>query len=157
MDRDTLLAEIRDTHEELEVALDGLTDDALLEPAVGIDGWTRKDVLAHLAWWTDHSARVIEALLAGRDPYDRSGPWDIDAHNARVYEEHRDRPAGEVRRWEGETYRQVVAAVGQASDEDLFTAGRFEWLGSGTLAETVRADTSEHYREHLSALAPAGG
>ena len=60
----------------------------------GWTGWTRKDVLAHVEWWNDHSVRVIEALLAGREPYDRGGPWDTDVQNARILAENRDRDAG---------------------------------------------------------------
>lgn len=154
MDKPTLLADIRRTHAELDAAAAALTEPALLAEAPGMAGWTRKDVLAHVEWWSDHSARVVDALLAGREPYAREGePFDIDVHNARVLAESRARSLDDVRRGEADAYRRVVAAVEAAPDTDLFEAGRFAWLGGEALAATVAADTSEHYSEHLPHLA----
>lgn len=153
MDKLELLTTIRTTHAEIEAAVGRLRDDELLAAAPAMEGWTRKDVVAHLEWWSDHSARVVAALCAGREPYDRSGPFDIDLHNARLLAESRSRALDDVRRGEAEAYRRVVAAVEAASDEDLFDAGRFAWLGGDALVATVAADTAEHYQEHLPQFA----
>lgn len=154
MDKPTLLRAMRETHDALAAAAADLDDAALLAEAPGMPGWTRKDVLAHIEWWSDHSARVVEALVAGREPYPRTGePFDIDAHNARVLADSRARPIHDVRRGEADAFRRVVAAVEAASEPDLFDADRFAWLGGEPLAETVAADTSEHFPEHLPHLA----
>ncbi|MDQ1322998.1 MAG: hypothetical protein QG587_332, partial [Chloroflexota bacterium] len=65
MDKTTLLREIRATHAFIETAAAEMDDDALLGPAPGMDGWTRKDVLAHIEWWSRHSAAVIEGARSG--------------------------------------------------------------------------------------------
>lgn len=153
MDKQTLLTDIRRTHAELMAAAGGLDDAAWLAEAPGMPGWTRKDVLAHIAWWSDHSARVAEGLLAGREPYDRSGPFDLDAHNARVLAEGRTRSLADVRAAEADAFRRVAAAIEAASEADLFDAGRFDWLKGETLAETVAGDTSGHWPEHVPHLA----
>src|SRR5215468_10078873 len=129
IDKATLLRRMRATHADLEAAVGSLDDDALGAPAPGMDGWTRKDVVAHVAWWSDHSARVITALRAGREPYPRDDRG-IDDLNARILDEHRDEAPDEVRRSEREAFERVVAAVEASSDEDLFTVGRFPWLGT---------------------------
>jgi hypothetical protein len=153
MDKSTLLAQIRDTHTTFEAAASDLDDEALLAPAPGMDGWTKKDVLAHIAWWSDHSATIVEALLAGEEPYDRGGPFDLDAHNAKILADNRDRPAADVRRGESDAYRRLVAAVEAASDKDLFVVGRFAWLDSDEgLWATVEGDSSAHYPEHVPHL-----
>ena len=155
MDKASLLADIRRHHAELEAAATSLGSAALLSDAPGMPGWTRKDILAHVQWWNEHSARVAEALLAGREPYARDGsPFDIDVHNAKILADSRERSLEDVRRGEAEAYRRVVAAVEAASEADLFERGRFGWLGGEALASTVAADTSEHYVEHLPHLAP---
>ena len=51
MDKDTLLRQIRDTHAPIAAAAAEMDDDALMGPAFGMQGWTRKDVLAHIEWW----------------------------------------------------------------------------------------------------------
>lgn len=154
MDKPTLLTDIRGHHDALEAAAVALDADAFAAEVPGMDGWTRKDVLAHVEWWSGHSARVVEALVTGREPYPRDGePFDIDLHNARVLAESRARPLDDVRRGEAEAYRRVVAAVEAAPDADLLEPGRFAWLGGEPLFRTVAADTAEHYAEHLPHLA----
>ena len=59
-------------HGELAQLAERISDDRLRDPAMG--DWKGKDVLAHLAWWHDHSVLVIEGLRAGRQPYDGTDP-----------------------------------------------------------------------------------
>ena len=152
MDKETFIAEIRASHEPLAVAVAGLSDDAWAEPVPDMDGWTRKDVLAHVGWWSDHSARVITALCAGTIPYEQDPDFDIDAQNRSILEEFRDQDAGKVRVFEAEAFERLVAAVDAASAEDLFTPSRFTWLGEETLGQAVEWDSTRHYPEHVSHL-----
>ena len=111
MDKQAFLAEIRATHEPLAAAVGTLTDDAWDEPLPDMAGWTRKDALAHVGWWSDHSVRVITALRAGRVPYERDPDFDIDAQNQSILAEFRDRDAGEVRALEAAAFERLIAAV----------------------------------------------
>jgi hypothetical protein len=154
MDKQALLAQIRATHEPIAVAVGDLSDDAWADPIPDMDGWTRKDALAHLGWWSDHSVRVITALRAGEVPYERNPDFDINAQNRSILEEFRERDAGDVRAYEAAAFLRLVAAVETASEEDLFTADRFPWLGEDTLAVAVAWDSTKHYPEHLPHLAP---
>lgn len=154
MDKTTLLHDISRSHAALDVAAAALDKAGWLAVVPGMAGWTRKDVLAHVEWWSNHSAGVVEALVAGREPYPRTDePFDIDAHNARVLAESVRRSLADVRRGEAEAFRRVVAAIEGALEDDLFAAGRFTWLDGGPLADVVVSDTSEHYPEHLPHLA----
>ena len=154
MDKQSFLAEIRATHAPLAAVVGTLADDAWTEPLADMPGWTRKDVLAHVGWWSDHSVRVITALRAGDVPYEREPDFDIDAQNRSILEESRDRDPGEVRAFEATSFERLVAAVEAASDEDLFTPGRFPWLAEATLAAAVAWDSTRHYPEHLPHLTP---
>jgi len=152
MNRQSFLAEIRAAHEPLAAVAGTLADDAWADPLSDMDGWTRKDALAHVGWWSDHSARVITALRAGAVPYDRDPDFDIHVQNSAILEEFRDRAPGDVRAFEAAAFDRLVAAVEAASDEDLFTADRFAWLGDETLATAVEWDSTKHYPEHLPHL-----
>lgn len=152
MDKQTFLAEIRATHELLAAAIAGVPDDGWAEPVEGLDGWTRADALAHVGWWSDHSARVIAALRDGRAPYEQDPDVDIDARNRAILEEWRGREPAEVRDFEADAYARLVAAVEAASEEELFEPHRFGWITDETLAEAVGWDSSDHYREHLPHL-----
>jgi hypothetical protein len=152
MNKQTFLAEIRATHEPLAAAVGALGDDAWAEPLPDMDGWTRKDALAHVGWWSDHSVRVVTALRAGEVPYVQDPDFDIHAQNRSILDEFRDRDPDEVRAYEAAAFERLVAVIEAASDEDLFTADRFSWLEEGTLAAAVEWDSTKHYAEHLPHL-----
>ncbi len=153
MDKTTLLAAIRATHTPIEATLATLDDPALLEPAPGMDGWTRKDVIAHLEWWNNHSSDVLEGIRTGVDPYPGGDePWDPDAWNARILAESRDRTGADVRRGEADSFVRLVAAVEDATEAELFAENPQPWL-DGTVAETVEDDSTRHYPEHVPHLA----
>ena len=97
MDKTDLLEALRATHAPIEAAAAVLGDEALFAPAPGLDGWTRKDVLAHVEWCTRYAADVVEGLRTGvdPDPESRDPAWDVDVENARILEENRDRAAAE--------------------------------------------------------------
>jgi hypothetical protein len=150
--KQAFLDEIRASHAALAAAIRTVADDAWVEPLADMDGWTRLDALAHVGWWSDHSARVITALRAGEAPYERDPDFDIDAQNRSILEEFRGRSADAVRAYEAAAFDRLVAAVEAASEEDLFTADRFAWLGEETLAEAVEWDSTKHYAEHVPHL-----
>jgi hypothetical protein len=152
MDKETFLDEIHATHQPIAAAVGTMAGDMWTTSIPDMPGWTRKDALAHIGWWSDHGARVVTALTAGRVPYERDPDVDIHAQNASILEEFRDRDLDEVRDFEAAAFERVVAAVEAASDEDLFTPGRFAWIENETLADAISWDTYGHYPEHLPHL-----
>jgi hypothetical protein len=153
MDRDELLHTMTTAHRDLAEVVSRIGDNQLREPAM--DDWTGKDVLAHLAWWHDHSVLVIESLRAGRQPYDGPDPGNTtDAFNERVHREHLDDPPAATRLAFRESFERLLAAIQPLSDDDLFRADRWPWLDGEALTETLLWDTSRHYEDHLAHLAP---
>ena len=154
MDKPDLIRTMRDAHERLAEAIEHIPDEGLLEPAM--DDWTGKDLLAPMAWWHDHSMRVIEGLRAGRQPYDRTDPANTtDAINERTHRDHLDDPPELTRRAFNESFTRLLAALEPVTDEELFAADRWPWLGGEALVETILWDSSRHYdahREHLERL-----
>jgi hypothetical protein len=154
MDKPELIRTMQEAHRRVASAIELVSDERLLDPAM--DDWSGKDLLAHMAWWHDHSVRVIEGLRAGREPYDTTDPANrTDALNERTHRDHLDDPPGLTRRAFDDSFRRLLTALEPASDEELFADGRWPWLGGEALAETILWDSSRHYeahREHLAAL-----
>jgi hypothetical protein len=153
VDREELLRTITAAHSKLAQLAERIGDDRLQDPSTG--DWTGKDVLAHLAWWHDHSVLVIESLRAGRQPYDVTDPANsTDSFNERVHREHvHDRP--DVTRIAfDKSFERLLAAITSMSDADLFEADRWPWLGDEALVEMLLWDTARHYDAHLEHLAP---
>jgi hypothetical protein len=154
VDKTELMRTIREAHERVAGTIDHVPDELLLKPAM--DNWTGKDLLAHMAWWHDHSVLVIEGLLAGRPPYDETDPANTThAINERTHREHLDDPAERTRRAFNESFTRLLAALEPVRDQDLFADDRWPWLGGEALVETILWDSSRHYdahREHLERL-----
>jgi hypothetical protein len=153
VDKEELLGTITTAHRELALLAERISDDRLRDPAMG--DWNGKDVLAHLAWWHDHSVLVIESLRAGRQPYDGTDPVNTtDAFNERVHREHLDDRPDATRVALSQSFERLLAAIQPLTDDDLFVADRWPWLDGEALVETLLWDTSRHYEAHLDHLAP---
>jgi hypothetical protein len=154
VDKPELIRKMRDAHQGMADAIERLPDQRLLEPVM--DNWTGKDLLAHMAWWHDHSVLVIEGLRAGRQPYDATDPANAtDALNERTHREHLDDRPEITRRAFNESFTRLLGALEPVTDEDLFAADRWPWLGGEALVETILWDSSRHYdahREHIQRL-----
>jgi len=156
VDKPELIREIQEAHQRVAGAIEYIPDERLLEPVM--DDWTGKDLLAHMAWWHDHSVLVIEGLRAGRQPYDGTDPANTtDALNERALREHLADPPELTRRAFNESFTRLLAALEPVTDEELFAgaADRWPWLGGEALVETILWDSSRHYdahREHLEPL-----
>jgi hypothetical protein len=153
-DKTALIRAIQGAHERMARLIEHLSDEQLVEPAMG--DWTGKDLLAHMTWWHDHSARVIQTLRAGREPYEANDPANAtDAVNSRIHREHLRDPPELARRAFTESFHRLLAALEPLTDDDLFADDRWAWLGGEALAETVLWDSSRHYeahQEHLEGL-----
>jgi hypothetical protein len=149
-----LIRTIREAHQRVAGAIEHIPDERLLEPVM--DDWTGKDLLAHMAWWHDHSVLVIEGLRAGREPYDGTDPANsTDAFNERTHRAHLDDPPELTRRAFNESLTRLLGALEPVTDVELFAGDHWPWLGGEALVETILWDSSRHYdahREHLEAL-----
>ncbi len=153
LDKPELIRTMRDAHQGMAEAIEHLPDKRLLEPAM--DDWTGKDLLAHMAWWHDHSVLVIEGLRAA-PAVRRDGSRE---HHQRDQRADPPRPPGRstelTRRAFNESFTRILAALEPVTDEELFVADRWPWLGGEALIETILWDSSRHYdahREHLERL-----
>lgn len=152
VDKAELIRTMREAHQRVSSAIEHVRDDRLLEPVM--DDWTGKDLLAHVAWWHDHSALVIEDLRAGRQPPDASDPANsTDAVNERTLREHRDDPADLTRRAFNESFTRLLAALEPVTEAELFANDRWPSLHGEALVETILWDSSRHYDAHREQLA----
>jgi aldose 1-epimerase len=147
MNKTTLVATIAAGRERLDAALEGLSDDAMLERVD--ERWTRKDVLAHLEAWERRVVDNLGILRAGGTP---DGSIETDERNEAFYLASRDRPLEDVRAGERDAHRSVLAAIETASDDELFNPSHFAWTDGDPLADWFRGNTDEHYDEHLEQL-----
>lgn len=147
MDRRMLRESIEAGRDRLDRTLAGLDDAAMLDRVEG--DWTRKDVVAHIEAWERRLLALVAALRAGDPP---PAAVETDELNERFFQANRDRSLDDVRSGERDAYRRMLAAIDEASDEELFDGRHFAWTGGDPLADWFRANGDEHYDEHLEQL-----
>jgi hypothetical protein len=146
--KEELLRRVHTGRQELESTLARINESRMSAKELH-DGWSVKDMLAHLGWWEHRIARIFDALIQGRDPDPRADDEELDDLNTRVYNEWRDRSLEEVRSYEREGYEKVVSLVERAAHEDLFDPHRFSWTEGEPFFGWIVGNTFGHYEEHL--------
>ncbi|MHB8687019.1 MAG: DinB family protein [Candidatus Dormibacteraceae bacterium] len=96
-----------------EAELEALCVDAPSDPS---GRWAAKDHLAHLAWWRDRNANLVEAARTGSEPPPRV---EDDAQNAIIYQANRERPAAEIVAEARQSWDRIAAAIEACSEDDL--------------------------------------
>jgi hypothetical protein len=153
VDKGEFVRTITSAQSDIAHIIEGVSDDRLLE--VVVDEWTAKDVLAHLAWWQEHSARLTEDFSAMREPDEMTHPGTTtDEINDYVYRQHLSDTSEVTRLAFTQSFQRLLAALEPLSDDDLFGRDRCPWLNGGALSEMILGDSSLHYRQHMANLEP---
>lgn len=148
MTKPDLLAAMRRERVALDELLAAL-DDAAMAAVTRDDGWTAKDVLAHLTAWEQRVLAWLDRWRATGRP-ERPEPGvtfaEGDALNVRDYEAAKGKPLADVRSEAGVSFAAVVRAVETLSEDEL--AVRPDAPDGPSWAWIVGANTHQHYDEH---------
>jgi hypothetical protein len=116
----------------------------LLEPGV-VDGWSVKDVLAHVTTWEEEALRYLPVIAEGGTPPRYSTMYGgVDAFNAMRAEEKRSLPLSEVLRHLEETHLRLIAYIEGVPEEQFIRETPFR--------HRLRLDTYRHYATHARAI-----
>jgi hypothetical protein len=120
-----------------------------MAPAPGYDGWTCRDLLAHLSSSAASLPAVVSSVAETRDP--NAPPFDSTRWNASQVRRRVDKQAQElVDEYDSSTTR-LVMVLPEANLDAPVTVGPFAGLALGkTMAEML-----DHQRKHLSDLEKA--
>lgn len=135
--KEKLLAAVRDTRVK-ERELEALSSDAPADPS---GRWSPKDHLAHLAWWRDRNATLIDAVRTGGQ---LPPSVDDEEQNAAIYQSMRDRSApaviGDARR----AWDLLVATLEACSEADMNLPHPYD-----TGRKLVDGSPGDHLGAHL--------
>jgi hypothetical protein len=154
MDRNELLQRIRDSRSELETEIARFDRSTLTDPVLP-NGWSVKDVIAHIGFWERRIATLYEILTAGDVPQDTVDSETVDGLNARVHKENQMLPLGIVQVNEKDAYQAILAVAGNAPETDLFDPQCFPWTQGTPFYQYIVENTYEHYDDHLPDLRAA--
>ncbi len=115
-----LLAELNDENASWQALLDDIGE-----------GWSIKDIVAHITGWRRRTVRRFQAALNHEPDFPPLWPealQDDDEINAWIYKANRDRPLADVLSDSREVFQQLVDVIAAFSDDELQDPQRIEWL-----------------------------
>ncbi len=135
--RHDLIAEEDRRWAELHRLVDSLPEDEVATPGYFAEGWSAKDLVAHIGSWLAEAGIVLERIRFGTH---RPEEIDIDSMNRQFYEAMKDVPFETVRAQAVAARNRMLLAWGSL-DHDTPDAERW-----------IRKSGPEHYAGHLPRL-----
>ena len=122
---------------ELHALIDSLPSDCVDEPGYFEEGWSAKDLLAHIGAWLAQAGVALEQIASGTY---RPSEIDVDALNGRYLQALQTLPFDVVRaQADASRTRMLIASAGTGSID-------------GDAAFWIRKAGPDHYAEHLPRL-----
>ena len=132
------------------------------------NGWSVKDLLAHVAAYERWMAGNIQAANEARAPtddelydageeMDSGDPFDLDTLNASIYDHFHGKSWPDVRAFAGDAYTALSEVISNAPDEDFDREGLHPWLDNGSLLSRLPELTYGHYTDHDEDLRTVAG
>ncbi len=147
MNKPELLTALHRDWAALQALLASLDEAQMLAPELD-DGWSVKDVLAHIAAWEARCASWLDSVARGVTP-ERPEVKDVDGSNARDYAAAKGTPLATVRAQSRDAHAAMVRSAEALSEADLADDSRFGWPAS----QMASSNSDEHYREHIEQIA----
>ena len=125
---------------ELHALIDSLPPESVERPGYFEEGWSAKDMLAHIGAWLAQAGVALEQISSGTY---RPNEIDVDALNGRYLEALRALPFDIIRaQADASRTRMLIASAGVLSPD----------AANGDAAFWIRKAGPDHYAEHLPRL-----
>lgn len=148
MPKADVMADVRRGREALRQALDGLSDEQMLQAgAVGI--WSVKDTLAHLVAW---EAELV-TMLSRLDQYKHRVPLlveieDVDEWNDEQYRTSASRSLAAILDDFHGVHKHLLLTIETLDDRTLDDNSRFAWMEGEPLSYLIAETATWHEEEH---------
>jgi hypothetical protein len=158
MNQDEILDALEDERENFLEAIDGLSEEALLEPGV-VGDWSIKDILFHICMWETELVKLLWQAAQGLPPSsvfftgdsvdDINAAWTAEGQ-ARTYDQVWDDFQG-VR-------KQTIRRLSAFSNKDLNDPERYTWLKDNPMIKDhplwfwIAESSFGHEKEHAAQI-----
>jgi len=144
MRKQQLLDRLEQSWAAFKASYAGLPTAVLTQPGV-TEGWSVKDILAHISWWEEEALKHLPHILqGGRPPRYADLYGGIDAFNAQMTELKRNLSLAEVLRQSDETHHRLIHYIQSIPEDQFSSQTRFR--------RRLRLDTYSHYPIHTQAI-----
>lgn len=149
MKKSKLIEELQLSRREIETLLRGLNEEQMTEPGV-MNGWSIKDILAHLARWEGEMVTALFQIKQGRRPSraDIESMDEVDRLNADWHQQDRERSLNLIVQDFRGLRKQTLRRVEEFSHQELNDPEQWDWLRGEPLHRWIAIDTFKHERQH---------
>ncbi len=152
MNKVELITALTQSREKFLEALEGLSEEAMLEPGV-VGEWSVKDVLAHISRWEAELVKLLWQARQGVKPTTQLNSQEPDEEiNARWQQEDRSRPLERILQDFHGVRNQTIRRLEAFTEQELNDPQRFPWLEGKPLWRWVAGDSFKHEIEHLEQI-----
>lgn len=157
--REEILEKLREEFTRWKELLSNLSEEEITTSRLP-NGWSIKDLMAHLMAWQQVTTARLEAAqlnespvlpewLAGASPESED---ELHQFNARIFETHRERSWSQVHQEWRVGFLKVLKLGEEIPEDDLVSAGRYPWLNGYPLITVLQGTYEHHHVDHLGAL-----
>jgi hypothetical protein len=155
VDKIQLLEWITASRAELDAVIAPLTAAQMVAP--GAEGaLSVKDLLAHVSWWERRTLRALAYAARGEAPpklaAEGEGEAGVNLVNAETFAANRDRSLDDVRAEYAQSGRDLLAALEDYSEADLFDEEGFTRILEFPALYLIAGDTYLHYPDHVASI-----
>jgi hypothetical protein len=158
MNKEEILDALEDERENFLTAIEGLSDEALVEPGV-VGSWSVKDIMFHICMWEAELVKLLWQASQGLPPsavFFSSLPFD--EINAGWTVEGQSRSFDQV--WEDfqSVRKQTVRRLSAFNDKDLDDPARYPWLSESQMIKDrplwfwIAECSFVHEKEHTAEI-----
>lgn len=152
MTKDEILDALEDEREKFLDAIDGLSEEAMLEPGV-VGEWSIKDILCHLSMWEAEMVKILWQTAQDEKPATAHfTQTNVDITNAAWQQNAQDRPLERVLADFQAVRKQTARRVEAFEDEELEDPQRAPWQKGVPLWQWIASDSFEHEAEHAAQI-----
>ena len=141
-----LITKIQQDRQAIASLWQGLTRDQMTHRPGPHPEWSVKDLIAHLSWWETNAMQRITILMTNHP----AKLADVDALNARVFIENKDRSLESVLSEFESNLSRLEAQINTLSDDGLNDESRYP--GGLPLKQYLIVNTYGHYVDHIDEL-----
>lgn len=144
MDKNKVLEKLEKGWGEFTDSFSDLTEGQMTQtPHDG--GWSIKDILAHVRAWEEEALKYLPLITEGkRLPRYKDLYGGIDAFNALVQRENKEKPLNKTLEDLAETHRRLLDYLKSVPETQYLNGARFR--------RRLAADTLSHYPQHTRTI-----
>jgi uncharacterized protein (TIGR03083 family) len=146
--KDTAIQKLEKSWSQLRSVVESVPEEEVAAPGI-VEEWSLKDLLGHMAFWSERAAVTVRAVDAGKpgDIPRGEGPNWVDEWNRREYLARKDKSFKDIRAEWITAHEHARKALEGTTDEALN-----QKFGQGKLIGYFEGDTWTHYDEHAEQI-----